>query len=170
MAENEPESPPKRIEEKVLLSWNAPTRPFKRRAKDFYVSLIAISSLVGLILFIIEGIMPVILLISLVFLFYVLSTVEPEKIEYQITNFGIKVGDKRTPWDLMGRFWFTQRFGSELLIVEIFQLPGRMELVIDGADKEKIKQAMSDYLLHEKAPPGWLDKAANWATKRLPDY
>lgn len=170
MAEGEVANENKKVQEKVLINWTAPTRPFKRRTKDFYVSLIAISSLVGLILFIIEGIMPVILLIALVFLFYVLSTVEPEKIEYQITNFGIKVGDRRTPWDMMGRFWFTQRFGSELLILEIFQLPGRMELVIDGTDREKVKQILTDYLVHEKAPPSWLDKAANWATKRLPDY
>src|SRR3990167_3231537 len=113
--------------EKELLTWTAPARPFKRRDREFYITIIAIAGIVGLVLFLIEGFMPVILIVSLVFLFYVLSTVEPENIEYKITNKGIKVVDKRTDWSLINRFWFSRRFDSELLVVETLGLPGRME-------------------------------------------
>src|SRR3989344_1449467 len=63
---------------KYFLPGGPPSRPFKTRSREFYVTLFAITGLVGLILFIAEGAMPVVLLIAIVFLFYILSTVAPE--------------------------------------------------------------------------------------------
>ena len=159
----------RREPEKDLVSWTAPARPFKRRDREFYITILAIAGIVGLVLFLIEGFMPVILIVSLVFLFYVLSTVEPENIEYKITNKGIKVVDKRTDWSLINRFWFSRRFDSELLVVETLGLPGRMELVINQEDKERIRKTLSSYIVEEEAPPSYLDKAANWFAKKLPN-
>lgn len=159
----------RREAEKDLVAWTAPARPFKRRDREFYITIIAIAGIVGLVLFLIEGFMPVILIISLVFLFYVLSTVEPENIEYKITNKGIKVVDKRTDWALMSRFWFSRRFDSELLVIETWGLPGRMELVINLQDKEEIRKALSSYIVEEEASPSYLDRAANWFSKKLPN-
>src|SRR5690348_11084601 len=79
--------------EKDLVVWTAPARPFKRRTRDFYVTIFAMAAVTGLVLFLIDGFLPVILIISLVFLVYVLSTVEPENIQYKITNLGIKMAD-----------------------------------------------------------------------------
>ena len=112
--------------------------------------------------------MPVILLVSLIFLFYILSTIEPEKIKYIITNMGIKVADKKTAWSFLGRFWFSRRFDSELLIIEAFAFPGRMELVFETKDKERIRKILSNHLVEEEIPPSWLDKTALWFSKKLP--
>jgi len=155
--------------EETLLEWAAPSRPFKRRSRDFYTTLIAIAALLGVILFLIEGFMPVLLIISLLFLFYVLSTIEPETITYKITSFGIRVEQSLTPWDMMGRFWFTKRFGSELLIIEVFRLPGRIELVIDPAVKPKITSVISKHLTHEEIPPSLMDKFSLRLSKLLPE-
>ncbi len=154
--------------ERDLATWQAPARPFKRRNKEFYVTIVAIAAIVGLVLFLVEGFMPVILIVSLIFLFYVLNTVEPEEIEYKITSKGIKVADKRTGWGVMVRFWFSKRFDNELLVVETLTLPGRMEFVINLEQKENIKKALLRYLPEEKASPSSLDKAANWFSKKLP--
>lgn len=154
--------------EKDLFTWIAPARPFKRRNKEFYVTIVAIAAVVGLILFLVEGFMPVILIISLVFLFYILSTVEPENIEYKITNKGIEVAGKRTDWNIFLRFWFSRRFDSELLVVETLSLPGRLELVVKPEDKEGIRKNLLRYMPEEKTPPSALDKAANWFSKKLP--
>ena len=154
--------------EENLFSWKAPARPFKRRDRQFWMTLIAIATILGLILFLIEGAMPVILIIALVFLFYVLSTVKPEEIDYQITNKGVRIADKRTDMGVFTRFWFTRRFNSELLVFEMVVLPGRLEVVINSKDKETIKKVLSTYLNEEEAPPSGLDKAANWFAKKLP--
>ena len=158
--------PPKT--EATLINWVAPARPFKRRDRQFWVTVVAMAGVVGLILFLVEGFMPVILIISIIFLFYVLSTVEPEDVEYKITNRGIRIGGRLTEWPNMNRFWMSRRFNSELLVVEIFTLPGRLELVIDPAKKSEIERSMSKYLAREEVPPSGLDKAANWVGKRMP--
>ena len=155
-------------QEKVLLEWTAPLRPFKRRSRDFYIRLISITGLIGAILFLIEGPMPAILLGALVFLFYVLSSVEPEKVQYQITNYGVRFAGNLTEWDTLGRFWFVERMGSDLLILEVFRLPGRLEFVIDKDIKGKIEETLKKHLIHEEIPPNVLDKAAVWASKKLP--
>ncbi len=158
----------RREQERDLVVWHAPARPFKRRNREFFVTVFAIAALSGLVLFLIEGFLPVILIISMVFLFYVMSTVEPNEIEYKITNRGIKVADKQTAWDKMGRFWLTRRFDSELLVVETLSFPGRLEVVVDPQVKVQIEKEVSNYLLHEKIPPSYLDKTANWFSKKLP--
>ena len=58
--------------EKDLFAWRAPARPFKRRNKEFWTRIMVIAAIFGLILFLIEGAMPVILIISIIFLYYVL--------------------------------------------------------------------------------------------------
>ncbi len=156
-------------EEKDLLSWTAPARPFKRRNRQFYVTIIAIASIVGLILFLVDGFLPVILIISIVFLFYVLSTVEPENVEYKITNLGIKIADTpRVDWELTRRFWFTKRFDNEILVIETVTFPGRLELVMGSQSKEEVKNSLIKYIVFEEAPASSLDKAANWFSQKLP--
>jgi hypothetical protein len=152
--------------EKDLFVWTAPARPFKRMNREFFVTIIAIAALVGLILFLVEGWIPVVLIISLVFLFYVMSTVEPEKVEYKITSKGIKVAGRRTDWEALIRYWFSRRFDSNLLIFEALILPGRIELVINSEDKDAIKKALLPFLPEEEASPSYLDKAANWFSKK----
>ncbi len=158
----------RREPERDLVVWSAAARPFKRRDREFYVTIMAMGGIVALIMFLVEGFMPVILIVSLFFLFYVLSTVEPENVEYKITTKGIKIEGRRTDWGTLGRFWFSRRFDHDLLIIESFSLPGRIELVILPERKEEIRKALSAYLFEEEIPPSPLDKAANWFSKKLP--
>jgi hypothetical protein len=124
--------------------------------------------IVGLVVFLIEGFMPVVLIISLVFLYYVLNTVEPENIEYKVNSQGISVAGVITGWAKLRRFWFSRRFDSDLLIVETVYFPGRMELVVNRSDKEKLNKFLANYLQHEEVPPSNLDKIANFFSKKLP--
>jgi len=153
--------------EKDLVAWTAPLRPFKRWGRDFYVKILAIASIFGVIIYFIEGVLPVILIISSVFLFYILSTVEPENIEYKITTLGIKIGKKLTRWNLMNRFWFVRRMNSEILTIETLAFPGRLEIIIRPELKDQIIKAISRYLTHEEVPPSFLDKASGWVSQRI---
>lgn len=158
----------RREPEKDLTVWTAPARPFKRRDREFYVTIMAMGGIIALILFLVEGFMPVILIISLFFLFYVLSTVEPENIQYKVTTKGVKIAERRIDWANLGRFWFSRRFDHDLLIIESSSLPGRIELVILPEKTEEVRRALSAYLFEEEIPPSPLDKAANWFSKKLP--
>lgn len=166
---NEPQAVVVRREpERILVTWIAPARPFKRRDRQFYVTTFAMAGIVSLIFFLAEGFMPVILIISLVFLYYVLSTVEPENIEYKITNKGIKIAGKDTGWQLLNRYWFTKRFDQELMIIDTVILPGRMELVISPEIKETLKKEISAYIPYEEVPAGSLDRLTSWFSAKLP--
>jgi len=159
----------RREPERDLVTWTAPARTFKRRGRKFYVTAFSMAGIISIIIFLAEGIMPVILIISLVFLYYILSTVQPENIEYKITNRGIKVAGKETSWQYVVRFWFSLRLGSDLLIFDTVNLPGRMELVINPEIKDTLKKEISAYVPYEEAPPSTLDKVTNWVAKKLPE-
>lgn len=167
MPQKEQETQFKQEEEKELFTWKAPARPFKKRDKEFFTTIIAIGFLMSLILFFIDGFLPVMVIVALVFLVYVLSTVPPDEVEHKITTRGIYFAGKINPWFELTRFWFTHRFGSELLILESFRMPGRMEFVINNEDNETIKKHLMDYVLYEEAAPNILDKAAAWLGKRV---
>lgn len=155
--------------ERELFSWTAQSRPFKKRTKEFWVSIVAISSVISFILFLIEGPISVLLVISVVFLTYVLSTVEPDMINYSITNRGIKVDGNRTNMGILTRYWFGKRFSETLLIFETTGFPGRLELVAHDKDKEKIREALSPYIFEEEASPSKLEKTADWLSNKLPN-
>ena len=154
--------------EKDLVVWTAPARPFKKRNRDFYVNILAIAGITGLILFLVEGWLPVVLVISIVFLVYVMATVEPENIEYKVTSYGIKIAGRLTTWSIMGRFWFTKRLDNYLLVIETRSISGRMELVVRPELEEEITKKLSQYLTHEEIPASNIDKAANWLSRKMP--
>jgi len=154
--------------EKELLAWSAPARPFKRMNREFWVTIIAMAAIVGLVLFFAEGFMPVILIISIVFLVYVMTTVEPGKVDYSVTNRGIKIGEKTFEWEKLIRFWFGKRFDSPLLIIQKYGIPDRLEFVINPEEKESIKTILLKYLPEEKAENTSLDKVISWFSKKIP--
>ena len=155
--------------EKELFTWRAKSRPFKKRTKEFWVSVIAIASVISFILFLIEGPISVILVISIVFLTYILSSVEPDMIEYSITNRNIKIAGQRTNIGIVMRYWFSKRFNETLLVFETTGFPGRLELVVNEKDKEKIREALAPYLVEEEATPSRLEKSAEWLSNKLPN-
>ena len=159
----------KKVPEKVYFSWKAAERPFKKRNKEFWVTTVVIAAIFGLILFLVEGAMPVILIVSIVFLFYVLSTVEPEIITYQITNKGVKIAEGLVEWEVLTRFWFTSRLKTDVLVFEKITAPQRLEIVINEKDVEKIRDTLLDYINEEEVPPTTIEKATDWFAKKLPE-
>jgi len=158
----------RREPERDLVVWKAPSRPFMKRDRQFYVTTFAIAGILALVLFVAEGIMPVLLIVSLVFLYYVLSTVQPEEVEYKITTKGIKIAGKLTNWQTMTRFWFSKKFDREMLAVETIQIPGRIELIIKPEIKDEIKKEVSAYIPFEEATPSGIDKMTDWVAGKLP--
>ena len=146
----------RREQERELVSWTAPARPFKRRDRQFFVTTFAMAGIVGLILFFAEGIMPV------------LSTVEPEKVEYRVTNKGVKIAGKGTGWQLLNKFWFGKRFDSEVMIFDTVIIPGRIEFVITPEVKDRLKKEVSAYIPYEEVPASNLDKLTGWFAGKLP--
>lgn len=155
-------------EEKEIYSWTAPARPFKKRGKEFFTTVGSLAFLLGVIFLLIEGVLAVLVILSLVFLVYVLTTVPPGEITHKLTSRGLWFGEKRYAWDELFRFWFAERFGQEILIVEIGRFPGRLEFVIEGADKKELRNAIEKRVPYEASAPSYLDRAASWFSRKVP--
>lgn len=153
--------------EKDLLTWSAPSRPFIQKNREFWIRVVIIASIFGFIIFIVEGAMPVILMVSVIFLFYVLSTVRPENIEYKITNLGVKIGGVTNRWEYVRRFWFSKRGSDQILILDLPSLSGRLEIVLNIKDKDQIRQTLKKYIPEEEALQTNFDKASEWIDSRL---
>lgn len=166
---NEPQAVVVRREpERDLVVWTAPARPFKIRDRQYFVTIFASAGIISLIIFLAEGIMPVILIIALVFLYYILSTVPPENVEYKITTKGIKIADKLTSWQLLDNFWFGKRMDNVVLFFNTFQIPGRIELIINPEIKDELEKEISAYIPFEKSQDSSLDKFTSWVSQKLP--
>lgn len=154
---------------KILFTWKAPLRPFKKRDKEFWTTVLAIIFLLSLILFFVKEWFLIAAIISLAFVYYVLSTVPPEEIEHRITNKGISFEDKSYDWEYLWRFWFSDKYDQRLLNIDTrLNLPGRLLFVIKKDEESKIKEILEKYLLNEEAPATFFDKASAWLAKKVP--
>lgn len=156
-------------DEKVRFEWEAAERSYKKRDKDFWITVIAILVLVSVVLFFVKEFFLIIALMSALFLYYVLSTIPPEKLKYKITNRGVYFGETRYEWELLSRFWMGKTFDSEMIHFEtILRFPAQISLVINPEDKEKIKEIVVKKLPLVEESPRFLDKLTKAVTSVIP--
>jgi hypothetical protein len=158
----------KPIPEEIVFEWQAPSRPFKKRDRQYYTTIAAIVFLVSLILFFAGQLLPIAVVVSVGFLAYVLSSVPPEMIIYQVTTYGIRLENAFYSWDEMGRFWFEEKYGQPLMHIEIDRFPNRLTLMLGETTVEEAREIISEVLLEQKPQPTFFDKAATWLQEKIP--
>lgn len=154
---------------KTLLEWSAPERPFKRRDREYFTTIGAIVFLLAVILLFLQEWLLIAVIIALLFVVYIMATIEPRKVEHKITNRGITTGGKMYRWGQLGRFWFGEKWGGKILYIENFLgLPGRLILLLGEIKEEQVKEILSDYLSFEEPEKTWVDNASEWLSRRVP--
>jgi hypothetical protein len=159
------------IPEEVLVEWDAPSRPFKKRNRQFFSTIIVIAILVSLILFFAGQVLPVAVVISVVFLVYVTAVIPPQVVHYKLTNYGIYVEKESFSWLGMGRFWFDQKLDQQVLEIELYGFPGKLTFVlIDGQTPraEDLERVLSEVLIKEKPTLSAYEKMAKWLKDKIP--
>lgn len=158
-----------RNEEKVWLEWTAPSRPYKKRDREFYTTVAIIVFLVSLILFFAGQFLFIAVVVSVAFVTYVLATVPPDHVHNALTTFGIHTGENLFYWEELGRFWFTTQYGSRMLHVETARaFPGVLVLLLENMSEDEVKRVMIKYTTFEKPKDTWLDNAAKWLQEKFP--
>jgi hypothetical protein len=156
-------------EEKIKFEWEAPERAFQKRNRDFWVTIIAILVLVSIILIFIKEFFLIVALISILFLYYVLSTVSPQNIKYKITNRAIYIGEARYEWQLLLRFWFKKTLSTDMVHFEtVLRFPRQISLVINPQDEDKIKEIVIKKIPLVEESPKFVDKLTKWGINKLP--
>ncbi len=158
-----------RNEEKILIAWDAPSRPYRKRDKEFYTTIGIIVFLVSLILFFAGQFLFIAVVVSLAFVAYVLNTVPPDHVHNTVTTFGIHTGDGLFYWEELGRFWFSDSNKSRLLHIETARaFPGVLILLLENVNEEDLKKIMIKYTVFEKPKATWLDNAGKWLQEKFP--
>lgn len=152
-----------------ILKWQAPSRPFKKRNRQFYVTVATITFLISLILFFAGQFLPVAVVISVAFLAYVLYSIPPDTVTNTVTSYGIRTENKLFYWEEMGRFWFDRQTGQDVMNVEVVQFPGRIALLCTNEmQPNQLREIMSQVLLEQRPADTPFEKASKWLEDRLP--
>ncbi len=157
-------------QEETLLTWKSPSRPFKKREKEFFTTIAAIVFLLAVILVFVKEFLLIGAIVSLAFVAYVLATIPPEIVEHRITTLGIESAGHFYKWDQLIDFWFGKKWEQEILyIASKLKFPGRLVILIEEKEKEKIKTELSKYLTFKEKPVvSWMDNAGKWLGEKVP--
>ncbi|HYD35087.1 MAG TPA: hypothetical protein VD999_03400 [Vitreimonas sp.] len=163
-----PEMANRPLPEELVAEWLAPSRPFKKRNRQYFSTVFIIALLVCLILFFAGQFLPIAAVIALAFLAYVLNTFPPEIIKYQVTTYGMRLDNQLYFWDELSRYWFSNKYGSNLLHLEVNRFPFHLTLVLGEVNPSEIDELLSEVLLHQKPHPSYFEQAAEWLQQKLP--
>jgi len=156
----------------LVFSWAAPLRAYKKRSKSVLRFYIAVSLLLSLIVFFFGDRILIIPIITVFFLFYVLTITPPPDVENKITTFGIDSAGITLRWELLSHFYFTKKFGFDIMTV-VSHAPYFYHafFVIPSPEiKTQVIKLLSQHLMYQEKPQrSFTDKAVDWLSNLLPD-
>lgn len=160
------EVPPNR---EVLMSWTAPIRTYTPRPPEYYKKVGSIIAVVSLLLVLAGQFLLIALIVSIAVLFYVLSSVPPEKVKHEIDNYGIFYLGREYYWTDLKFFFFTKEAGFDVLNVDTKEpYPGRLFLLLQSVTIDQVKGLMSQHLpMREEPPQTVFDKAYKNISNKL---
>lgn len=155
--------------EQTLLKWNAPSRPFKLRDRQFFTTIIVIAVLVSILLAFAGEWMLIATVAAMIFAYYVWSTVPPEEVEYTVTTRGLRVHGQLYRWEDLVQWWFEDKWGQKMLVVATpLVVAKRLHLLLGATPEDQVQAVMERYLVMEKPAETSMDKAGKWVAEKFP--
>lgn len=153
-----------------LLTWRAASRPFRKKDRSYYTTVIILIALISMIAFLAGERLLIGVLFALLFLIYVLNFTPPEDIDYKLSTQGITIGDHFYHWYELDSFWFSQKDGFKVLnVLTRFRFPGLLIIVLGQTSEEEVKRVSAKYLpFHEIAPKSIIEKWTESLQKHFP--
>jgi hypothetical protein len=156
-------------QEKTLVMWTAPSRPYRKVGKQVLTVPMVIAILVGLILLVAGEWMLIAVVVALCFAYYTWTMMVPEEAEFSLTTRGVRLHGKLYEWPVLSRWWIDEKWGQSLLIVETGAVAiGRLVMPLSSKDENKVTEIMEKSLLKEKPSPTVLDRMGKWLTEKFP--
>lgn len=155
---------------KTLLSWEAPSRPFRKRDRSYYTYSAIIVIVICLILLFARQFLLMGTVLSLTFVAYVLAFVPPHNIKYRISTQGITIGEDFYFWHFLDSFWFKDKEKSTVLHIQTrLRFPAQLMLVLGDQNEEKVKKLVARFLPFVEVPyKGWMEKWSEGLQKNFP--
>jgi hypothetical protein len=156
------------LDEKIVFEWEAYERPHKKWSKEFYSTVIVLAFLVSVILFFIEGYMPVLVVWSMVFMLWAMGKTDPRKEKYAITTWGLKLPERTYRLTEMSNFWIESKWGSRLLRINLSGAPWHLVVVINEEDESQIKNLILAGVIYQTPQVTWSDRMGKWLGEKMP--
>ncbi len=155
---------------KPLLSWHAPSRPFRKKDRSYYTTIAILLILISMISLLAGEKLLIVVILSLGFMVYVLNFIPPHDEEYKLSTQGVTIGDNFFHWEQLDSFWINEKDNYKMLnILTRYGLPGVLVLPIGDLNEEEIKRAVARFLpFHEIAPKSFIDKWSEKLQKHFP--
>lgn len=157
-------------EVKTLLSWHAPGRPFRARDRSYFINILILMLIVNVILFLFSQYLLMLVVASLVFVNYALTTVPPHDFRYKISNQGVMIEEHFYLWQELYDFYFKKQENQDVLILRTKSyIPGEFVITLGDMSKDHVKNVLVPYLPYrELVPPSSMEKAGEWLSKTFP--
>ena len=157
-------------EVKTLLAWTGPGRPFKKRGRQFFLTAILITLLIEVILFLFSQFLLMLVVLSLLFLSFVLAVVPPKDFHYRISTEGITIEDHSYLWIELYDFYFKKRENVDVLHVRTKAfIPGELTITLGDINREQLKNVLILHLPYrEFVKPTFMEKSGDWLSKNFP--
>ena len=154
---------------KDLYIWLAPERPFKKRSKEYFTTVAAIALLLAVILLFIKEWLLIAVIIAFMFVSYALATVPPQTTTNKITTRGVYIDEKIYKWSQLNRFWFSQKWNSNIIHFETnLSFPHHLQLIMEKNKQEFLKKIVEKYILFDEPRKNFIDRSSAWLQKRVP--
>jgi len=156
----------------LIFSWRAPLRAYKRRSNSILRFYVALALLLSLIVFFFGDQVLLVPILTLLFLFYVLTITPPPEIDNIITTFGIETAGINVRWEFISHFYYTQKFHFNVLTL-VSNAPYYYHvflIVPDDKVKMQINSILSKHVMYvEKPQRNFTDKVVDWLSNLMPD-
>jgi hypothetical protein len=160
------------VNSQLLFSWKAPLRAYKRRSDSILRFYVALALLLSLIVFFFGDKVLLVPILTLLFLFYVLTITPPPEIENLITTFGIETAGINVRWEFLSHFYYTKKFHFNVLtLVSHAPYYYHIYLIIpEEHTKITVNSILTKHLMYvEKPQRGFTDKMIDWLSNLIPD-
>jgi hypothetical protein len=168
---NTPEPVTPNINEvQTLLNWSAPSRPYRKKQKMYFLNLILIMLTVEVILFLFGQHILMLVVASLVFLAFAFASTPPVNVQYRISSEGIAIEDHFYLWQELYDFYFKQPDGMDVLHIRTkTYLLGELIITLGDVSKDKVRSVLLPYLpFREVTHTTFTERAGDWVAKTFP--
>lgn len=156
----------------LIFAWKAPLRAYKRRSNSILRFYIALALLLSLIVFFFGDRVLLVPILTLLFLFYVLTITPPPEIDNIITTFGVETAGVTLRWEFLSHFYYTKKFHFDVLTL-VSNAPYYYHaflIVPDETIKKQINAILSKHVMYvEKPQRNFTDKAVDWLSNLMPE-
>lgn len=160
------------VNPQLIFAWKAPLRAYKRRSNSILRFYVALALLLSLIVFFFGDRVLLVPILTLLFLFYVLTITPPPEVDNIITTFGIETAGVTLRWEFLSHFYYTKKFHFDVLTL-VSNAPYYYHaflIVPDENIKKEISAILSKHVMYvEKPQRNFTDKVVDWLSNLMPE-